>query len=119
MVVVHGVFSFLDFRTIAKLNIHVFRFAIIFPTLYVLTALPLFLSRNSTVEAIILPLHLLAMFCLIYVCYFDSKSLVIAEKGEAVTFNDYALSLLLVFFSLIGIWLIQPRINRLYAGRNT
>ena len=114
-----GSFLFSISEPSLKLNIHVFRFAIIFPTLYVLTALPLFLSRNSTVEAIILPLHLLAMFCLIYVCYFDSKSLVIAEKGEAVTFNDYALSLLLVFFSLIGIWLIQPRINRLYAGRKT
>jgi hypothetical protein len=44
-----------------------------------------------------------------------SKSLVIAEKGEPITFDDYALSLLLLFFSLIGISLIQPRINRLYA----
>ena len=101
-----------------KLSIHYFRFAIIFPTLYLLTALPFFLSRNSTVEAIILPLHLLTMFCLFYVFYFISKSLVIAEKCEAVTFNDYALSLFLLFFSIVGIWLIQPRINRLYARRD-
>jgi hypothetical protein len=40
-----------------------------------------------------------------------------AEKGEVVTRNDYTLTLFLLFFSLIGIWLIQPRINRLYALR--
>jgi hypothetical protein len=102
-----------------KLSVHYFRFAIVFPTLYLLTGSPIFLSRNSTVEAtILLPLHLLAMFCLFYVFYFISKSLVIAEKREALTFNDYALSLLLLFFSMIGIWLIQPRINRLYSRRD-
>ena len=114
-----GSFLFSISEPSLKLNIHYFRFAIVFPTLYLLTALPFFLSHNSTVEAIILPLHLLALFCLIYVFYFVSKSLILAEKREAVTFNDYALSLFLLFFSLIGIWLIQPRINRLYARRGT
>jgi hypothetical protein len=113
-----GSFLFSISEPSLKLSIHYFRFAIVFPTLYLLTALPFFLSRDSTVEAIILPLHLLAVFCLLYVIYFVSKSLVIAEKCEAVTFNDYALSLFLLFFSLIGIWLIQPRINRLYARRD-
>jgi hypothetical protein len=112
-----GSFLFSISEPSLKLNIHYFRFAIIFPTLYLLTALPFFLSHNSKVEAIILPLHLLALFCLIYVFYFVSKSLVIAEKGETVTVNDYGLSLFLIFFSLIGIWLIQPRINGLYARR--
>jgi hypothetical protein len=41
--------------------------------------LPFFLSRNSTVEAIIIPLHLLALCCIFYIFYFDSKSLLIAE----------------------------------------
>jgi hypothetical protein len=47
-----------------------------------------------------------ACSALFYVFYFISKSLVIAEKSERVTFNDYALSLFLLFFSIIGIWLI-------------
>jgi hypothetical protein len=99
-----------------KLNIHVFRFALIFPTVYLFTAPPFFLSSSSSVvESIELPLHLLALCCLLYAFYFVSKSLVTVEKGGAVTSNDYALTLLLLFFSLIGIWLIQPRINRLYA----
>jgi hypothetical protein len=112
-----GSFLFSIAEPTLKLNIYFFRFAIIFPTLYFLTALPFFLSRNPTVEGIILPMHMLAIFCPFYALYFVSKSLVVAEKGEAVTRNDYTLTLFLLFFSLIGIWLVQPRINRLYAQK--
>lgn len=111
-----GSFLFLTTRPTLRLSIRSFQFSIIFLMLYLLTALPFFLSPNPTVQIIIFPAHLLCMLCLIYCFYFVSKSLLIAEKDEQVTFNDYALSLLLLFFSLIGIWLIQPRINRLYAA---
>ena len=98
-----------------KLNIQGFRFAVLFPTLCLLTGLPFFLSRNPVaMQAIILPLHLFALGCLFYVFYFVSKSLLIAERHKAATFNDYGSSFFLLFFSLLGIWLIQPRINRLY-----
>lgn len=112
-----GSFLFSIAKPTLQLNIHVFRFAILYSTLYLLTGLPFFLSRNPIVETIIVPMHLLTLFSLIYAFYFVSKSLVMEEKSAAVTFNDYALSLFLLFFSLIGIWLIQPRINRLYAQR--
>jgi hypothetical protein len=112
-----GSYLFLIAKPTLKRNIHFFRFAIIFPTLYLLTALPFFLSRNPFVERIVVPMHLLTLFCLIYDFYFVSKSLVIAEKGKRVSFNDYGLSLFLLFFSLLGVWLIQPRINRLDAQR--
>jgi hypothetical protein len=105
VVVVHEVISVLDCEATLWLSIHSFQFAIIFLMLYLLTALPFFLSQNSTVQIIIFSAHLLCMLCLVYCFYFVSKSLVIAEKGEAISFNDYALSLL---FSLLGIWLIQP-----------
>jgi hypothetical protein len=100
-----------------KLDIRFFRFALIYPTLYLLTALPFFLSRNPVVERIILPLHLLAVFCLFYVLNFVSKSLVRAEKGANATFRDYALSQILLWVSPVGVWVIQPRINRFFAER--
>ena len=110
-----GFFLFSISEVALKLNIHYFRIAIIFPTLYILAGLPFFLSRNHIVESVIIPVHLLAMICFFYALYFVSKSLVMVEKGEVVTRNDYTLTLFLLFFSLVGIWLIQPRINRLYA----
>lgn len=99
-----------------RLNLGFFRFAIIFPALYLFSALPFFLSsRSIIVESTLLPLHMFAFFCLIYTFYFDAKQLIIAEKGDAAERNDYLFPLFLLFFCIIGIWLIQPRINRLYA----
>jgi hypothetical protein len=98
-----------------RLNVHLFRFAIGFVLLYFLAALPLFLSRNPKVGRVLLPVHLFALGCFIYIFYFVAKSLVLAERGKPITRNDYVLSLFLVLFSIIGIWWIQPRINRLYA----
>jgi hypothetical protein len=114
-----GAFLFSIAEPSLRLNIHFFRFAIIFPTVCLLTALPFFLSSNRTIEAVILPLHLLALACLLYVFYFNSKSLRIVEKREMVTTNDYLVLLFLFFFSLVGIWLIQPKINQLYRQENT
>lgn len=64
-----------------KMNFRVFRFAVIFATVYMFTALLLFFSRSSIV---ILPLHLLAMWCLFYIAHFNAKSLRIAETGKRV-----------------------------------
>jgi len=55
------------------------------------------------------------MFCLFYDLYFVPKSLVTVESGKQATFYDYAGPFFLKWFFPIGIWFIQPRINRLYA----
>ena len=69
--------------------------------LYLLTALPLFLTVN---DVIVFPLHLLAMICLIYVLYFVAKSLVLTNKRRHVTLGDYAWSLFLLWVSPLGVW---------------
>jgi hypothetical protein len=51
------------------------------------------------------------MFCTLY---FVSKSWVLAETGNAATFYDYAGPFFLTWFFPIGIWVIQPKVNRLF-----
>jgi hypothetical protein len=55
------------------------------------------------------------MFCIFYIAFFASKSLAMAEKSGPVTFYDYAGPLFLIYFFPVGVWFVQPRINRLYA----
>jgi len=110
-----GSFLFVIVGDRDKLNFRLFRFGIIFPTLYLLIVSPFLFSPNLFVRTVIFPTHFLMTFFLIYAFYFVSKSLVIAEKGPAITFHDYLPSLFLLFVSIIGVWFIQPRINRLYA----
>jgi len=49
-----------------------------------------------------------------YCLYFISKSLKAVELQRDVTFNDYAGEFFLIWFFPIGIWFIQPRINKLF-----
>jgi hypothetical protein len=97
-----------------KLNQGFFCFALIYPVFYAFF-FRFVLSIQPVKLCLILPLHLFAMFCLFYLLYFDSKSLALVEKEKPVSFYDYAGSFFLLWFSPIGVWFIQPKINRLYV----
>ena len=98
-----------------RLKLGFFRFALLYPAVYIIVFLVLFGTTKPAVIAVIFPLHFFAMFCLFYDLYFVSKSLALIETGKLVSFYDYAGSFFLLWFFPIGVWFIQPRINRLYA----
>ncbi len=50
-----------------------------------------------------------------YDLYFVSKNLVLAETSKSASFYDYAGPFFLIWFFPVGVWFIQPRINRLYG----
>ena len=98
-----------------KLKLGFFRFALIYSVSYAFFFFKFVLSTQPVQLFLIVPLHLLAMFCLFYMLYFDSKSLALVEKEKPVSFYDYAGPFFLLWFFPIGVWIIQPKINRLYA----
>jgi hypothetical protein len=97
-----------------KMNTRFFLFALIFPPIYV-SLFMVFVFLKPVVFVFLLPFHFLAMFCLLYELYFIAKNLVTAETGSAASFSDYVGSLFMIWLYPIGVWFIQPRINRLYA----
>ncbi|MGD0962951.1 MAG: hypothetical protein ABSA57_03505 [Candidatus Acidiferrales bacterium] len=99
-----------------RLKLGFFRFALLYPIFYAFFFFKFVLSTRPVPVFVIVPLHLFAMFCFFYIVYFDSKSLVLAEKREPLSFSDYAGPFFLLWFFPIGVWIIQPKINRLYAG---
>jgi hypothetical protein len=92
-----------------------FRFAVVYPAVYGVYFTTEFVRLKPLNMAIILPLHLLAMFCIIYCLYFVAKSMVMVETGRDVTFRGYAQQFFLLSLFPVGIWVIQPKINRLFA----
>jgi hypothetical protein len=70
----------------------------------------------STLAVAFIPMHFLMMFCAFHILYFVSKSLLIVETGSPVSFYDYAGAFFLIGFFPVGVWTIQPRINRLYRA---
>jgi hypothetical protein len=114
--------SFLDsiVKPELKLKARFFRFVLIYPFVYLFIFFPfLFLRPAPVPAAVIVPLSLFGMFCLLYIFYFVSKNLVLAETGEPASFSEYAGLFLLFCFFPIGVWVIQPRINRLYEERTS
>lgn len=68
---------------------------------------------------IIIPFHILAVFCMFYNIYFVAKSIKTAEVQRSVTIGDFILEAVFVWFLPIGIWFLQPRINKMIAEDNS
>lgn len=61
---------------------------------------------------IIVPLHLLSMFGILYSIYFSAKTFKTVELQRNVQFSDFAGEFFLIWFYFIGVWIIQPKINQ-------
>ena len=62
--------------------------------------------------------HIIAIVSNIYCLYFLAKLLVMVEKKSKVNFNDYIGTFFAAYILIIGIWILQPRINRIYLINN-
>ena len=65
--------------------------------------------------AVIFPLHIFSMFCIFYCLYFVAKTIKTIELQRQVTFSDFAGEFFLIWFFFIGVWILQPRINKMIA----
>lgn len=64
---------------------------------------------------LVFPLHLISGFCGFYCLYFNAKALKTVEYQKPVTISDFVGEFFLIwFFCPIGIWIIQPRVNRIF-----
>ena len=100
-----------------RLSLGFFRFALVFPLVYGLAFPFLAWVPRTSRNYVIVPIHLFAMICLIYSLRFVAKSLALQEECRFLTFRDYYPSFFLLWFFPIGVWWIQPKINKLYAAR--
>ena len=66
----------------------------------------------------LIPFHLIAFACKIYALYFVSKLIVIVERKSDVKFQNYLGTIIAVWFYFIGIWFLQPRINKIFLSND-
>ena len=105
-----------------NLNLNRFKLFMLIPAFYIAIISLIFggisigTQGDSTggYAAIIVPIHLFSMFCIFWCLAFVAKSLKAVELQRPVTFSDYAGEFFLIWFFPIGIWIIQPRINKLF-----
>jgi hypothetical protein len=65
-------------------------------------------------EEILYIFSLISIAANIYTVYFVARILVMAEKERKVTFSDYIGTFILVAIFILGVWWLQPRVNRLH-----
>lgn len=63
--------------------------------------------------AVIFPFHMFSIFCIFYSMYFVAKTFKTVELQKEVKFGDFAGEFFLIWFYPIGIWIIQPKINKM------
>lgn len=108
------------------LSVKRFKVFLLFPAVYMAVFMLLFgymflVGLGNSTEPpfflffLIIPFHLFSMFCMFYTLYFCTKCLKAAELQRPVTFADYAGEFMLLWFFPIGIWILQPRINKLFT----
>jgi len=62
---------------------------------------------------------LVSICCFVYCLYFNARSFGAAELQRPVTFSDFASEFFLIGFFPLGIWFIQPRVNKMFYARWT
>jgi hypothetical protein len=65
---------------------------------------------------LIIPIHLFSMFCIFYCFYFTARTIKTVELQRPVSTSDYIGEFFLIWFFFIGVWILQPRINKLANG---
>jgi len=58
-------------------------------------------------------IHLVSMICILLGLRFAAQTLRSVELGRLAGFSDYAIEFFLIWFSPIGYWILQPRLNKL------
>lgn len=70
-----------------------------------------------SIIGIIVPMHLFSIFCILHTMYFVAKTIKTVELQREVTFTDFVGEFFLAWFFLIGVWILQPQINKMVADK--
>ncbi len=113
-----------------KMKVKKFKIFLLIPMVYILCIMVFMsitmngLMNNETelssrligyIITIIVPHHLFSMFGIFYSLYFVAKTFKTVELQREVKFSDFVGEFFLIWFYPIGIWIIQPKINKMIA----
>jgi len=79
---------------------------------------PSAMIQVAVVGIFIFFLHLFSIFCIFHTIYFAAKTIRSAELQRNTTFSDFTGDFFLIWFFPVGVWFIQPRINKLIQEAN-
>lgn len=103
----------------AKMKVKKFKIFFFIPLIYILFLLGFLMismtegGLNPAIFAVIVPIHLFSMFCIFHTLYFVAKTFKTVELQREVSFSDFAGEFFMIWFYPIGVWIVQPKINKM------
>jgi hypothetical protein len=114
--------------TDVKLNVGRFKVLFFIPIVYIL-GVTIWMGYNfyggqsgrvgsmGGIIGLIIFLHLFSMVCIFLGIRFAAKTMRSVELGRMARFGDYIGEFFLIWFSPVGVWILQPRLNKLMEGQ--
>jgi len=106
-----------------SMNLTLFKINLLFVGIFFLVVLFFFSNSNiiksDTIELKDIPLILAGLylfFAIFQITIFACKIIAKIELRKEVSFGDYSTNLLLMFFFFIGIWILQPKVNKYFIA---
>lgn len=103
-----------------RLNVKKFKAFFTIPIVYALFFLIFLLylvvgqyEPNTNLLLILTAIHLFSTFCYLYIIYFASKTIKTIEENRKVKFKEFQTDFILMCLFPIGIWILQPRVNKI------
>ena len=107
-----------------KLNVRLFKVLFTIPIVYLFVfifwfAYAIYNIRSGesgsmgAIAALVIVVHLVSMICIFLGVRFAAKTFRSVELGRVARFSDYAGEFFLIWFSPVGLWVLQPRLNKL------
>jgi len=100
-----------------NLNLKKFKIFVFIPIVYTLILLFGTPIDGIINNLLILSLHLFSMFCMFYMIYHCAKTIRSIEINKEAVFSDYVGEFFLLWFYIVGIWILQPKINKIYSDK--
>jgi len=99
------------------IEINYFKFSFVFVILYLVVA-SLYVANLGELPKgkIFISIHLLSFCLIIYCLLFACKALKTVEEKRFVELNECIADLVMLFIFPIGIWAIQPRVNKIFSS---
>lgn len=67
----------------------------------------------------LLPIHIFVVFCMMYTLYFAAKTIKTVELQREVKFGEFVGEFFLIWFYFIGVWILQPKVNKMVEKKFT
>ena len=106
-----------------KQNTTLFKIFFFYPIIYTPLLLTYFMTTIVYHESvigrflIIIPFQLFSIFSMFYCMYFIAKTIKTVELQRYVYFSDYIAEIIMIWFFPIGIWFLQPKINKMITEK--